>query len=308
MALGLGLESVVLSLKTLLKNYPAGINIQEVNHIFVKRFGTALDPLSYNHYTLKDFLQSLANKDKSFVIENEILKLCQSDQNKFGDEIKSLKITRRSEKIRPFQPIIEPLVQVIEAQNDIVRPSFPTSKSLSVIGAFDISFSEDKDDYLTKHDNLPPIELSRAIRKGEILRVKIISIQDPYSFQLRILDPPDLAERQRKMSSFTQRMTHFYLAYKGQKVLQVTKKDFPLDGFVLACPYISSRSGRLEWRRCMVMNRIDLYQFEVYLFDYGVYLTVNFNSLRKLYKPFAHVPMQAIGHVTINIISSYVSC
>ena len=166
----------------------------------------------------------------------------------------------------------------------------------TAIGAFDISFSDDKNDYLRRHDDLPPIELPRMIREGEILEVKIISIQNPDSFQIRILDPPDISERQRKMSHFTQRMTNFYLAYKSQVVLQVSRRDFPLDGFVLACPYTSSRTGRIEWRRCMVTDRVDIYIFEVYLVDYGLHLHVHFNSLRKLYKPFAYVPMQAIGN------------
>ena len=196
--------------------------------------------------------------------------------------------------ISPFEPIIEPIVKVLEKQHYVVQPSCEPAK-LSVIGAFDISFSNEKEDYLRKHDDLPPIELPRAIRKGEILEVKIISIQNPDSFQLRILDPPDIAERQRKMSHFTQRMTNFYLAYQSQSVVQVSRKDFPLDGFVLACPYTSSRTGRIEWRRCMVTDRLDMSTFEVYLVDHGLHLHVNFKSLRKLYKPFACVPMQAIG-------------
>ena len=103
MALRLSEESAILSLKALLKNFPSGLHVEEVNHTFAKRFGTALDPLSYNHFTLKDFLQSVADKDKSFTIDKGKIKLCQTRQNEeFSNEIEAVECTkakRRPKKI-----------------------------------------------------------------------------------------------------------------------------------------------------------------------------------------------------------------
>ena len=102
MALRICEESAILSLKTLLKNFPSGLLIEEVNRTFAKRFGTALDPLSYNHFTLKDFLQSVADKDKSLTIDNGKIKLCQMHRNEFSHEIEaveSAKAVGRKKKI-----------------------------------------------------------------------------------------------------------------------------------------------------------------------------------------------------------------
>ena len=46
-------------------------------------------------------------------------------------------------------------------------------------GPFDKSFSEDPNDYFYFGEQVPPMTLSRSLRKGDILEVAVLSITNP---------------------------------------------------------------------------------------------------------------------------------
>ena len=291
-------ESAILSLKILLRSYPYGVEIREVNGLFIRRFGVQLDPLSYDCFSLQKFLLKIAKYDGSFIIIESRIKLSKSYMEKV-DIANSVLLSKP-----PSGPQKEDVWRSPSEEEDNREKEFPlglpeastTGYPKVVFGAFDASFSDDKSDYLSRYDTVPSLNLSRPIRRGDFLEIKIVSIQNPQSFQVRILGPKDLTENNvfTKMSVFTQRISNFYYAYKGQKILQVSSHDFPLDGGVFACPYTSSRSGKVEWRRALVTTRVDSNRHLVYFFDHGLYCEVDYRCLKKLYRPFADVPVQAI--------------
>ena len=59
---------------------------------------------------------------------------------------------------------------------------------------------------------------------------------------------------------------------------------------VVVCPY---NSHRTEWRRAMVLKRLNVTDFNIFFIDHGVFATVSYQMLRKLFKPFGVVPIQS---------------
>ena len=71
----------------------------------------------------------------------------------------------------------------------------------------------------------------------------------------------------------------------------------PLLGMIVVCAYYSERSGQIEWRRAMALKRINLTKFTIFFIDHGLYATVHYHKLRKLFKAFGQVPLQVnAGH------------
>ena len=54
-----------------------------------------------------------------------------------------------------------------------------SSRRIIPFGPFDKSFSEDPNDYFYFGKQVPPMTLSRSLRKGDILEVKVLSITNP---------------------------------------------------------------------------------------------------------------------------------
>ena len=64
-----------------------------------------------------------------------------------------------------------------------------SSRRIIPFGPFEKSFSEDPNDYFYFGEQVPPMTLSRSLRKGDILEVAILSITNPGKFFLFTLDP-----------------------------------------------------------------------------------------------------------------------
>ena len=64
-----------------------------------------------------------------------------------------------------------------------------SSRRIIPFGPFDKSFSEDPNDYFYFGEQVPPMTLSRSLRKGDILEVAVLSITNPGKKCLCTLDP-----------------------------------------------------------------------------------------------------------------------
>ena len=62
-------------------------------------------------------------------------------------------------------------------------------------------------------------------------------------------------------------------------------------GMIVVCRY-SKRSGHIEWRRAMALKRLNLTEFTIFFIDHGLYATVHYHMLRRLFKAFGQVPLQ----------------
>ena len=60
---------------------------------------------------------------------------------------------------------------------------------------------------------------------------------------------------------------------------------------IVVCRY-SKRSGQIEWRRAMALKRVNLTEFTIFFIDHGLYATVHYHMLRRLFKAFGQVPLQ----------------
>ena len=228
-------ETAVLSIKILLKSHPHGLEFKEVNRLFVRRFGVPLDPLSYDCLNLPDFFLRIAAKDKSFLIINENrIKL---EHVEIPNALPPLRLPRPRENLDEGDEGHLRRQSPAEETPMVWTPPHPKSKV--AISAFDTSFSGDKNDYVSRYDTVPSLSLSRPLYKGDVIEIKIVSINDPHLFQVRVLGPDNLIGTDvfTKISVLTRRISNFYLAYKDQRVLQVSRKDFPLEGTVFACKY-----------------------------------------------------------------------
>ena len=93
-------------------------------------------------------------------------------------------------------------------------------------------------------------------------------------------------------SPFTRDLNQFYNTHQNEPVL---KLNFPVEGWTVVCPYKSKRkSGTFEWRRALILARINVNLVEIYLFDHGIFLKADFRSLKRLYRPFGNIPVQTI--------------
>merc|ERR550534_177771 len=158
-------------------------------------------------------------------------------------------------------------------------------------------FTNNPLDYFCARDCVPAINLSRTLRKGDILELKVLAIENPGSFYVKMLGPKELlveGEYCKSLSGFGKKLTTFYDRFKDEEVLSI--KEFSLErGMHVACQYFSKRTGKTEWRRGIAMVKMNLGNFKIDLFDHGVVATVHFSMLRKLFKPFGQLPKQAIN-------------
>merc|ERR1719219_641128 len=106
----------------------------------------------------------------------------------------------------------------------------------------------DEEDFFQIGDQIPSVKLTRPLRKGDILDVKILSVESPKCFWIKILGPEEFVDYE-SMKGITERMTTFYEKNKREVFLDV---EGSLEGLVVACPYISSRNEQVEWRRAIV--------------------------------------------------------
>ena len=67
-----------------------------------------------------------------------------------------------------------------EAKSPTPPPDLDVSyRRIIPFGPFDKSFSEDPNDYFYFGEQVPPMTLSRSLRKGDILEVAVLSITNP---------------------------------------------------------------------------------------------------------------------------------
>ena len=64
-----------------------------------------------------------------------------------------------------------------------------SSRRIIPFGPFDKSFSEDQSDYFRFGEQVPPMTLSRSLRKGDILEVAVLSITNPGKHFFMYLGP-----------------------------------------------------------------------------------------------------------------------
>ena len=55
-------------------------------------------------------------------------------------------------------------------------------------------------------------------------------------------------------------------------------------GIFVVCAYYSKNTGKTEWRRAMVLQRVSVTEINIYFIDHGVYSTVHYWMLRRLYR------------------------
>ena len=90
-------------------------------------------------------------------------------------------------------------------------------------------FSNNPNDYFKLGDRIPCLSLSRALRKGDILEIKVLSIVDPGSFYIRIIGPkgimlPTDCEHGNHLSRFTGQVTMFYEKFQNEEFLKMNKQ------------------------------------------------------------------------------------
>ena len=98
-------------------------------------------------------------------------------------------------------------------------------------------FSNNASDYFSVGDEIPCLSLSRALRKGDILEIKVLSIVDPGSFFIKIAGPELLllSESAKHLSRFTGQMTMFYEKFQREKFLELDQELVRGKPFYLLC-------------------------------------------------------------------------
>ena len=324
---GAEIETVIGCLKTLLKLSPSGIPICELNHAFTRKFGQSLNPLSLGFFSLNDFIDHITVERRLFCVENGDLLESQFAPSSpdFQQVIKDISLTGSDTKPsakQSWQPPREhdsveqralnvcsqmqlESTRIDDDRLNLTNFSLPLSGQSYVVDAY----SNDSNDYFENGEHVPFVNLSRLLRKGDVLEVKILSVSRPDQFCFRLMpDSDDLITYDQvlpSMTSFTQRMTYFYEKHMDEEMVKISPElHFPIEGWTVTSPYESSRTGKIEWRRALVMKRINLNDFSIFFIDYGFFATVDFRVLRKLYRPFGHVPIQCLDGILAGVIPS----
>ena len=79
-------------------------------------------------------------------------------------------------------------------------------------------------------DRIPAISFSRTLRKGDILELKVLAIENPGSFYVKMLGPKELlVEGQycKSLSGFGAKLSSFYDRFQDEEVLAI--KEFSLE-------------------------------------------------------------------------------
>ena len=94
-----------------------------------------------------------------------------------------------------------------------------------------VPFTNNPWDYFALGDMVPSINLSRALRKGDILEVFVLDITTPGCFYIRILGPKKFLLlddshqlNSRHLSQFTAQLTSFYEKFDKEDLLQVDEE------------------------------------------------------------------------------------
>ena len=91
-----------------------------------------------------------------------------------------------------------------EAKSPTPPPDLDVSyRRIIPFGPFDKSFSEDPNEYFYFGEQVPPMTLSRSLRKGDILEVAVLSITNPGKKCLCSLDPNIIFPRRHKTTNIT---------------------------------------------------------------------------------------------------------
>ena len=101
-------------------------------------------------------------------------------------------------------------------------------------------FTNNPLDYFGHRDFVPAINLSRAFRKGDILELKVLAIENPGSFYVKMLGPKELhvdGQYCKSLSRFGAKLSSFYNQFQYEEVLAI--KEFSLErGMHVACQYL----------------------------------------------------------------------
>ena len=91
-------------------------------------------------------------------------------------------------------------------------------------------FTNNPLDYFCIRDRVPAMNLSRTLRKGDILELKVLAVENPGSFYVKMLGPKELlvdGQFCKSLSGFGSKLSRFYDRFQGEKVLAI--KEFSLE-------------------------------------------------------------------------------
>ena len=200
-----------------------------------------------------------------------------------------------TKSVSPFEDFSE-LSCSLPASSNVSTSKENSKHKLLPFEPFESTLSGLSEEFCDLGDQVPSFSLNRSLRKGDILEMQIMSVDNPDMFHIRIVGPKDLMNQsfQKNLSRFTERLTNFYEKFKNEDVAKIDESCFPLEGLTIACPYRSVRNGGIEWRRGIILERQNINDFEIYFIDHGIFATVRYQSLRLLYKSFGVHPSQAV--------------
>ena len=87
-------------------------------------------------------------------------------------------------------------------------------------------FANNPLDHYCISDLVPAINLSQTLRRGDILELKVLDIENPGSFYFKMLGPKALlVEGQycKSLSGFGEKLSRFYNRFKDEEVLSITE-------------------------------------------------------------------------------------
>ena len=119
-------------------------------------------------------------------------------------------------------------------------------------------FTNNPLDYFSIRDRVPAMSLSRALRKGDILELKVLAIENPGSFYVKMLGPKELlVEGQfcKSLSGYGAKLSSFYDRFQGEKVLAIKESCLERGEKLLKLCFntfifIQTLGGQFENTRC----------------------------------------------------------
>ena len=136
---------------------------------------------------------------------------------------KSSKSTRkRKEKFGPFEQSFE---------SSVVEPAEIQPRRSIIYAHFQVPFTDDPKDYFGLEDKVPYLSTTRNLRKGDILEVTVLSVDNPGSFYVRIHSPKRLLAEEdltNSLSKFTERLTNFCKRLEDDNALKIGYHDLSI--------------------------------------------------------------------------------
>jgi hypothetical protein len=129
---------------------------------------------------------------------------------------------QRKAKFGPFETSFEEIVEE--------SPLEPKLLQSILWDPFMEPFTNNPLDYFCIMDRVPAINLSRTLRKGDILELKVLAIENPGSFYVKILGPKELlikGQSCKSLSGFGATLSSFYNRFQDEEVLAI--KEFSLE-------------------------------------------------------------------------------